>query len=33
MNEFYEFLSGPALWATFVLFIVGLIVRAPIFMG
>ncbi len=27
MNDFYEFLTGPALWAAFIIFIVGLIVR------
>jgi len=27
MNELYEFLTGPALWAAFTIFIVGLIVR------
>jgi nitrate reductase gamma subunit len=28
MNDFYEFLVGPGLWAAFIIFIVGLIVRA-----
>jgi nitrate reductase gamma subunit len=27
MNDLYEFLAGPALWAAFIIFIVGLIVR------
>ncbi len=33
MNDFYEFLTGPALWATFALFIVGLIVRSTYLYG
>ena len=27
MNDLYEFLAGPALWAAFIIFIVGFIVR------
>jgi nitrate reductase gamma subunit len=27
MNDLYDFLTGPALWAAFIIFIVGLIVR------
>jgi len=27
MNDFYEFLTGPALWAAFIIFIGGLVIR------
>jgi nitrate reductase gamma subunit len=33
MNELYEFLTGPALWAASALFIVGLIVRVTYLYG
>jgi len=33
MNEFYEFLTGPALWAAFIIFIVGLVVRVAFLYG
>jgi len=33
MNDFYEFLTGPALWAAFIVFIVGLIVRLTYLYG
>ena len=33
MNELYDFLSGPALWAAFTVFVVGLIVRLVYLFG
>ncbi|MGA2226575.1 MAG: TmcC family electron transfer complex membrane anchor subunit [Syntrophobacteraceae bacterium] len=33
MEDFYEFLTGPALWATFTIFVVGLIVRVVYLYG
>ncbi|MGO9313291.1 MAG: TmcC family electron transfer complex membrane anchor subunit [Syntrophobacteraceae bacterium] len=33
MNEFYEFLTGPALWAAFIIFIVGIVVRVAYLYG
>ncbi len=33
MDDFYEFLTGPALWATFIIFVVGLIVRVVYLYG
>jgi nitrate reductase gamma subunit len=33
MNELYDFLSGPALWAAFIVFIVGLVVRVFYLVG
>ena len=33
MNDFYEFLTGPALWAAFIIFIVGLSVRLTYLYG
>jgi nitrate reductase gamma subunit len=33
MNELYDFLSGPALWAAFIVFVVGLIVRTAYLFG
>ncbi len=33
MNQLYEFLTGPALWAAFVIFIVGLVVRVTYLYG
>jgi nitrate reductase gamma subunit len=33
MNDLYDFLSGPALWAAFIVFIVGLIVRVVYLFG
>ena len=33
MNDFYEFLTGPALWAAFIIFIVGLTVRLTYLYG
>ena len=33
MNELYEFLTGPALWATFLIFVGGLIVRTAFLFG
>ncbi|MGA2225776.1 MAG: TmcC family electron transfer complex membrane anchor subunit [Syntrophobacteraceae bacterium] len=33
MNDFYEFLTGPALWAAFIIFIVGIVVRVAYLYG
>jgi nitrate reductase gamma subunit len=33
MNELYDFLTGPAVWAAFTVFIVGLIVRVTYLFG
>ncbi|MGA3117624.1 MAG: TmcC family electron transfer complex membrane anchor subunit [Syntrophobacteraceae bacterium] len=33
MNDFYEFLTGPALWAAFTIFVFGLIVRVVYLYG
>jgi nitrate reductase gamma subunit len=33
MNEFYDFLTGPALWAAFIIFIVGIVVRVAFLYG
>ena len=33
MNEFYEFLTGPGIWAAFIIFIVGLSVRVTYLYG
>jgi nitrate reductase gamma subunit len=33
MNEFYEFLTGPALWAAFIIFIAGIVVRVAYLYG
>jgi nitrate reductase gamma subunit len=33
MNELYDFLSGPALWAAFIVFIIGLVVRVAYLFG
>lgn len=33
MNDLYDFLTGPALWAAFTVFVVGLIVRVAYLLG
>jgi nitrate reductase gamma subunit len=33
MNELYDFLSGPALWAAFIVFVIGLVVRVAYLFG